>query len=703
MSEKQLTLDRREFIKIATLGAAAPSVMNSARDGVHIANASSSMHIPKWALFFDFHTMPANPDVGKAFDMDAITDWIKECGVDFIVFPARCNLGMAYYPTKLGILHPAMKRNLYGDLVAACHAKGIAISAYINVGLSHEEAYRHRDWTVLRADGRMYGEPFNDSFCRQMCYNTAYAEHVTGMAREVVAWYNVDGFFFDCFHTQPCIGKECMEKMKAEGVDWSNPEQLNDFNYRKMLTMGQKLSKAVREIKPDLLIYFNGIDFEAQAEIGSYLELECLPQGGWGYEMLPMVSRYMRTLGKPILNMTGRFQKSWGDFGGVRTKPSVEYDCIYGIANGVPPTIGDHFHPRGDMNRAVMALDKAVYADLQPLQPWIEGAKPVIEMANVMKCDYPGYWWNGGDRTQKKNLAVQALKSATRMLCELKMQFDNVTLAAAWDRYKVLILPDEIEISKAIAERLTSHLDRGGAIISTGWSGLDETRTKFALDAWGVDYKGEDPFDPAYIRFTSDFADGMPDMPVTLYERGTAIAARPGTKVLATITAPYYNNVWDGSHGFRYTPPDKDTGRPAVTLCGRVAHVSHPIFRTYFTSGALPMRQIVANLLSRLLPEPLTRVPDAPAFTRVTVTSQPGRRMVYVLAYLPESRGAGINMIEEPLDLNDFTVSLRLDGRVPRKAYLAPGREELRVAIDGNYATVTIPRVRGWSVVVFEE
>ena len=188
------------------------------------------MHTPKWALFFDFHTMPANPDVGKEFDMEAITDWIAACGVDYIVFPARCNLGTAYYPTKLGIPHPAMERDLFGDLVAACHAKGIALSAYINVGLSHEEAYRRRDWTVLRADGRMYGEPFNHSFCRQMCYNTGYADHVIGMACEVVKWYGVEGLFLDCFHTQPCIGVECMEKMKAEGVDWSDWEKLNDFN-----------------------------------------------------------------------------------------------------------------------------------------------------------------------------------------------------------------------------------------------------------------------------------------------------------------------------------------------------------------------------------------------------------------------------------------------------------------------------------------
>ena len=661
------------------------------------------MHIPKWALFFDFHTMPANPDVGRNFDVEVTADWFVECGADFVVFPARCNLGTAYYPTKIGTPHPAMERDLYGDLVAACHRRGIAISAYINIGLSHEEAYRHREWTVVRADGRMYGEPFGDSFFRSMCYNTGYADHVVGMVREVVGWYGVDGFFFDCFHTPPCIGVECMERMKDEGVDFEDSLALNDFNYRKMLTMGRHLAEGVREINADLLLYFNGIDFQAQAELGSYLELECLPQGGWGYELLPMVARYMRTLDKPTLNMTGRFQKSWGDFGGVRTEASVEYDCIYGIANGIRPTIGDHFHPRGDLNRAVMELDRSIYGRLQKLEPWIEGAEPVVEVANVVKADYPGYWWAGGDRPQRKERAVQALKAATRVLCELKVQFDNAGTSSDWEKYRVLVLPDEVEVDGELAERLQVHLDRGGAIISTGCSGLDEAGERFALDAWGVEYEGEDTFDPAYIEFGDGLAAGMPDMPVTLYERGTVVAARPGTEVLATITAPYYNDSWDGRHGFRYTPPDATTGRPAVTVNERVAHASHPLFRTYYGSGSLPLRQIVANLLDRFLPEPLIRAPGAPSFSRVTVTSQPGRRIVYVLAYLPEARGAGVNMIEEPLDLNDFTFSLRLDDRTPRRVYLAPEEEELDFSVEGDYVEVRIPRVRGWAAVVLEE
>jgi hypothetical protein len=662
------------------------------------------MHQPKRALFFDFHTMPANPDVGKNFDMEAITDWFKECGADFVVFPARCNLGMAYYPTKLGIPHPAMQRDLFGDLVRACHAKNIAISAYINVGLSHEESYRRRDWTVLLADGRMYGENFNDSFCRQMCYNTGYAEHVTGMVKEVVEWYKVDGLFFDCFRTKACIGRECMEKMKAEGVDWNDPVQLSDFNHRKILTMGRRLSEAARAINPELLIYFNGIDYEDQADFGNYLELECLPQGSWGYELLPTIGRYMRTLGKPALNMTGRFQKSWGDFGGVRTPASVEYDCILGIANGLPPSIGDHFHPRGDLNRAVMKLDRTVYQKLQPLQPWIDGATPVVEIANVMLYGYPGYHkGTAGIHQSFKLPKLQVIKSATRMLSELKMQFDNVTLAAQWDKYKILVLPEDVVITPEISARLKKHLRNGGALIVSYQSGLNPEQTGFALEELGVEYLGEDPFNPAYIEFAPAFAAGMPEMPVTLYERGLAVAARPGAEVMATITAPYYNNAWDGSHGFRYTPPDKPTGRPAIVVKDRVAYISHPIFYTYYTSGALPMRQIVANLLQRFLPEPLVRAPNAPSYSRVTVTSQPGRRMVYVMAYLPEARGAGVNMIEEPLEMNDFEVRLRLDGRTPKKVYLAPSRTPLPFTLEGNYARVTIPRVTGWAVAVFEE
>ena len=140
------------------------------------------MHIPKRGVLYDFHTMPACPDVGRGFDCEAFAEDLKRNGVDFTVFPARCNLGMSYFDTKLGIRHPALQFDLLRGVIDACHRRGIAVSAYMNLGLSHEEGLLHRDWTVLHPDGHAYMPPFEGHFFRTMCYNSPYAEHVLAVS-----------------------------------------------------------------------------------------------------------------------------------------------------------------------------------------------------------------------------------------------------------------------------------------------------------------------------------------------------------------------------------------------------------------------------------------------------------------------------------------------------------------------------------------
>ena len=53
-----------------------------------------------YGLFYDFHTSTEIPDVGADFDVEAFTDQVKSCGVDFITCHARCNQGNAYYNTR---------------------------------------------------------------------------------------------------------------------------------------------------------------------------------------------------------------------------------------------------------------------------------------------------------------------------------------------------------------------------------------------------------------------------------------------------------------------------------------------------------------------------------------------------------------------------------------------------------------------------
>ncbi|NCP34952.1 MAG: hypothetical protein GW867_33580 [Armatimonadetes bacterium] len=165
------------------------------------------MHNPKWCLFYDVHTLPACPDVGEGFDADAFTDRIKACGVDYVVFHARCNLGMAYYDTKVGIRHPSLKYDLFGKLAEACQERDIALTAYVNLGLSHEEALLNRGWCVLTPEGYTYKPNRLDHFFRMMCYNTEYGDHAVEMIREIVSGYPVAGLFLDCMHQTSVRGR----------------------------------------------------------------------------------------------------------------------------------------------------------------------------------------------------------------------------------------------------------------------------------------------------------------------------------------------------------------------------------------------------------------------------------------------------------------------------------------------------------------
>ncbi|MFA6569595.1 MAG: alpha-amylase family protein [Victivallales bacterium] len=650
------------------------------------------MHNPKYCLFYDNHTMPACPDVGENFDAELFTDRIKNCGVDYLTFHARCNMGMAYYDTKIGIRHPSLKYDMFGKLSAACKRKGIALTAYLNGGISHEEGLRHREWTTLYFDGRSYREDRVNPFVRTMCYNSPYRDHLIAMVGEIASNYPVSGFFIDCLISHPCICPTCVKEMRERGIDWKNEKEVKKFSEFSVIRLSRDIAKAAKAVNPEYLLYFNGPSFEDQAKFGTYMECECLPTGGWGYEFLPTLSHYMRTLGdKPVLNMTGRFY-NWGDFGGLRPEAAIKSELLYGLANGMRPNVGGHFHPRGDMETAVLDRIEKIYRELQVMEPWFDRAKNLTEIAIVYRGGLSTIVWD------------KPLRGATRMLCELKQQFDIVTEFSDWGGYKVLVIPDDATFSAETARRVKAHIAAGKAVISSGISGMNPEKTQFVLQKeWGIKFEKECDFDPAYFAAGKNFSSGLPAMPLSLYSSGIEVEALPGTGVEAYLIRPYYNRHWDGEHAFYYNPPDKVTDKPALTVCGKVAHFSHRIFSGYNLQASVELRRLFANVLDKLLPEPLLKTENLPSFARVFVTKQPGRRMVHILSYVPELRGEKTEMIEEPVPILNAKLALRLDGSRPGKVYLAPEGKELPFAVKNNHICVDVPVFKGYALMVFEK
>jgi hypothetical protein len=122
---------------------------------------------------------------------------------------------------------------------------------------------------------------------------------------------------------------------------------------------------------------------------------------------------------------------------------------------------------------------------------------------------------------------------------------------------------------------------------------------------------------------------------------------------------------------------------------GNITHIATPIFRSYSRFGYAVYRQLVANCLRRFVPDPLVRA-DVPSTAQVTMTEQPGRRIVRVLSYSPERRTPELDIVEDVIPLAQVKLAARLDRR-PRQVYLAPQRQTLNFDYRDGYARTTVP------------
>ncbi|MCK5845289.1 MAG: beta-galactosidase trimerization domain-containing protein, partial [Victivallales bacterium] len=502
----------------------------------------------------------------------------------------------------------------------------------------------------------------------------------------------VSGFFIDCLQSHPCVCPVCVQEMKKLGIDWRDEKQVVKFAESSCLRISEDIAKAAREINPDFMLYFNNPSFEDLKDFSSHFECECLPTAGWGYDTLPTMAHYMRTIGKeyPILNMTGRFN-NWGDFGGLRTEAGLEYDLLYGLANCMRPNVGGHFHPRGDTIHPVFDRIEKIYKKLQLREPWYDGAENLTDIAVVFPKDIVAI------------RSDNSLVGAVRILSELKCQFDIVTECSNWEKYSLLVIPDNVTFNDEVAERVKAHISKGGAVIASGESGLNKEESAFALEnEWGVKHIGKSDLNPAYFELPKSLSHGLPDMPLSVYAGGEEVEPLPDTVVESKLIKPYYNTHWDGVDAFVYNPPEKTVKAPFLTTKGKVAYFSFRIFEGYFNQAPFHLREMFGNVLNHLLPHPILKTEGLPSFARVFVTKQPDRTMVHLLAYVPEKRGK-TQAVDEPITVLDSKISLKCGDTAPQKAYLAPDmNNELPIEQCDGYAAVLLPRFTGYAILVLE-
>jgi len=617
----------------------------------------------KRAIHFDFHTMPGIEDFGENFNASFLAQQMADANVDYVNITARCNIGYSYYPTKTGQRYPSMKGDLCGELVRALKEKNIGVTLYLNGGINHMLMVQKPEIMKIDKNGNVYNNPGEDmNFFRSVCYNSEFREHLMEEIRELLEM-DPDGIFVDCLIPKSCYCPRCTKKMLSEGIDISDDKEVYAYSVRLI----KDVMSQIRGIVPmEKRLFLNSFPFDDIHSMVSHSELECLPtaSGEWGYDFIGAMAPYQRMFTNDRVYMTGCFVDSWGDFGGKKTKASIENDVYDALLYGYAPSIGDHIHPRDGVNRRLYKEIGEIYSYVKKLERWTQNSCPVCDTAILRnKCT------NGSIASSMPPSA----KGAARMLLELKMCFDIVNEDMSFDSYKLLVLPDEIEISPKLAQKLSSFK---GSILSTGYS-----------------------FNPGGIW---DYFDAVEDNNTDGYymldgevfgQYSVAVKMKTGYSE-AYYIEPYFRREFDGIHAYFYNPPHKTQGYSAVAKKDNRVHIGFKVFEAYLNTGAIHLKSLVKRFIDVLLPEPLIRADWMPSYVRMSLMKGKEGDILHVKTTFPEHRGEK-GVIEEHIILPEG-YKAEVKGEY-KKAYRIYDMKEIPIEQNDGYSVLTLPQINGYS------
>ncbi|MBL0156758.1 MAG: beta-galactosidase trimerization domain-containing protein [Bryobacterales bacterium] len=693
---------RREIIQLTALSATAPSLTAApAASGIWIDPKLLSLPARPWRkIHLDFHNSAHIPRIGEKFNANEFGDTLLKANVDSVVVFAKDMHGYFYYPSKYGPVHPGLNFDLLGAQVEACRARKIAVYAYHCTTWDNYLAEHHPEWLVFKRDRTTYLPKFDQTpgWTALCIAQEGFVGLMEAHTREFVSRYPIDGAWYDMPYpiAGECFCEECLSQLRGRGLDPMNTEVQRRHKQELERNFLRRLYDTVQAVRPGCQVDFNNqaaFGLKDRAQWMDNIDLEALPSAAqWGYYFFPLVTRYVRTMGVSAYGMTGRFKASWADFGGLKLPAQLDVECASIVANAARCDIGDQMPPSGKLDAAVYHVIGKSYGRIKALEPYLEGAAPVTEAAMLVSglpIDRLG---------QSHELGM------VKLLTECRVQFDCVEPDAPWERYSLVILPDQLAVNAALAERLVAYASKGGALLVAGTAGLLAGTKDSWLSPYGLTAAGPSPFKPAYLLPKESFTGDIPAYEYALYEGSHQYRAAAPARVVAQLGEPLFQRSPQHFTSHAQTPFDHATEYAAVAVSGRVGLFAYPLGLHYFTQGYWIDRAALKHVLASILPGQLVSS-NAPVSSEVTVTFQQKPRPRYLVHIVNWSANRGTPrhpvFHEEPVTLTDITVRLRrpVTGGAAR-AVVSGLSLPLRRA--GGVVEVTVPRVPLHEVLVFE-
>jgi hypothetical protein len=637
------------------------------------------------AIHIDFHTMPGiGADINN-FDAEAFAKTLFDAHVTYVNVVAECNIGYCYFPTKVGLVYPDLKKDLFGESVKACRKYGIKVTAYLNAGINHAILWEHPEWRRVDEKGCDITPPIvdgEDNYATLFaCFNSGYTDYLKSLIKEIITNYEVDGIFCDCFRHVACYCDKCRSVMQVNGIDYTDEKQAKAFTYENY----RKFCSEVRQMVAPKHSFFNSMDWNR--DFNDHIELESLPNSKiWTYDYFLPYAAFARNCKKEVTYMVGRFQTDWGDFGGICSKASLQNDMYDAISAGFGFCVGDHRNPAGNLIAPLYKMIGDVFAECKEYQKYSGDSVYQAEIGILTSLISDNVWQYMG---------------LCRMLSELKYTYNIIFREDDFSKYKVIVLPNDMLLDNCLAEKLEKYLQNGGRIISCGCGGLNCEKMDFALNDYksAIEFCSQDERTTSYFRLKEDFCQKYQDIDWATYQPSIKMRVQ-NAKTLARDVGLFFDKHYDGKFNYLYLPPKEETEYTCVAKTNNFVHFAFDIFKAYGTNYSGVHREMFKEVLNDFLPNPYIKAEELPLSTRVTLTKAEKYSNLNIKVTYPEAK-CGTGRIDEHNTLPRGRKICVL-GKY-EKAVCAHTNEALQIKNVGDYTEITLPEIVGFLMVLLYE
>lgn len=675
-------------------------------------------------------------DPGK-FDPQFWLDYFKRTHSDAVCLSAGgC---VAYYPTQVAFHHRSAwlgDRDVFGDLVAGCRSLGMVVLARTDPHATYDDVQAaHPDWIAVGDDGRPrrhWASPEMWVTCGLGPYNFDF---MTGVTREIMSRYRVDGVFINRWDgAGMCYCEHCRSNFRAAtGFELPAPGEVAHpagrayvlWRQERLFELWRLWDAEVRKINPDSCVIPNtgggatsSLDMRRIGELAPTLMADRQSRRGL---MAPWANgknakEFRAAMGaKPIVGIFSVGLDEvyrWKD--AVQSPDETRLWVADGIANGMRPwftkfggTIND---PRW------LKPVEEIYRWCHRSEAYLRNERPLARVA-VVYSQQTG-WFHAG--TGAPNGVEDAALGWYQALIEARIPFemvhDRLLDAAHLAPYRTLILPNITALSDAQCEQLRQFVARGGGLVATSETSLEDewgTRRKdFGLgDLFGASWSGkmEGPMRNAYLHLEHEafgshpILSGLEDAPRIIHGVWRVLVdANPNGSASPLTLIPSYPDL----PMEKVYPRQPRTSVAQVFLRdlpggGRVVYFPWDVDRTYWEVLALDHGRLMKNAVSWATNEELPVTVSGAGILDVTLWRQKASITVHLVNLSNPMMMKG--PVRELLPIGEQRVRVRLqEGLAARSVSLLVAGTTPEFSQGAGWLDVRVPSVTAHEVVAID-